>query len=59
MSTIRTQPRWLVPFLVVAIAVQGAFTIHYYRTESIGATIAGALVIVLLLLALWGATNVR
>lgn len=55
----QTQPRWLAPFLVLAIVVQGALTVHYYRTESIASAIAGALIIVILLLALWGAADVR
>lgn len=55
MTMTQTQPRWLAPFLVFAIVVQGAFTIHYYRTESIWYVIAGVIIVVLLLLALWGA----
>ena len=57
MTMTQTQPRWLAPFLVFAIVVQGVLTIHYYRTESIGSAVAGVLIIILLLLALWGATN--
>lgn len=55
MNSTEVMPWWFIPFLYLAITVQGVFMYYYYQAGQIGAVATCVFIIALLVLALRGA----